>query len=166
MIIKKISYTEFVLFLLTNKRMINTVGYGNLGWGFSGFMGFFLLGVSCVFWFSFFVESMSLSISLLLLKHHLESICSVSCSCCLCVETLAEEEWHHTDISSSFSEEHVCISQHQWLLLSQCVKSSFPWIRLKHLHVKPNSHSSHGRTENIQMAGMSKNRDYPSIPLG
>lgn len=65
---------------------------GDLSRSFSGFVGFFLVGVSCVFWFSFFffVVSMSLLISLLLLKHHLESICLVSCSCCLCVEILAE----------------------------------------------------------------------------
>lgn len=62
------------------------------------------------------------------------------------------------DISRSFNEEHVCISQHHWLLLRQHVKSSFLWIRLKHLHVKPNGRSSHGRTENIQIAGMSNQR--------
>lgn len=27
---------------------------GDLGRSFSGFVGFFLVGVSCVFWFSFF----------------------------------------------------------------------------------------------------------------
>lgn len=71
--------------------MINTVGIWVIWVGvFLGLWGFSIAGVSCVFCFSFFVVSMSLSISLLLLKHHLESICSVSCSCCLCVETLPE----------------------------------------------------------------------------
>lgn len=42
------------------------------------------------FKFIFSVVSMSLSSYLLLLKYHVESVCSVSYSCCLCVESRVE----------------------------------------------------------------------------